>query len=126
MIRALAYPVALGFALLATPSLAEWGGVAVHAGKATYGYSAGWDSKRDAEQRAMFYCRQFAGSQSGCQVVMTTRQCGGVARGTGSNGRQLVVAEARARGTAGDKALAACQSRLSNCEFVRNFCASDN
>ena len=111
---------------LAQPAFADWGGVAVHLGTGNWGYSAGWDKKRDAEKRAMHYCHEFAKSTTGCEVVLLTRKCGAVVRGSEGSEPRFFVIEAANRDAAGQQALAECKATVgSSCDLRRTFCASD-
>ncbi len=107
------------------PAAADWGGVAINSDGVGWGYSAGWDTKRDAENRAMQYCRQFSNDGSNCRVVMTTRQCGAVVRGRVGSGSKLFATGARLANTAANAALNQCREAGSSCELRRKFCADD-
>ncbi|MGR3514881.1 MAG: DUF4189 domain-containing protein [Paracoccaceae bacterium] len=108
------------------PAAADWGGVAVNSDGVGWGYSAGWNSRREARDRAMFYCHQYSEDNAGCKVVMTTTACGAVARGRVSGKPKLFVADARSRDAAETGALAQCrEAGAASCELRRKFCAND-
>ena len=126
MRHALAYPAALGLALAATPSLADWGGVAVNADGIGWGYSAGWNSRADARDRAMHYCREYSENDAGCSVAVTTRNCAAIVRGRVNSAPTFFVVEARNRDAAETGALTDCREVAgASCELRRKFCADD-
>ncbi len=126
MIRTALIPTVPAIAAIAQPALADWAGVAVNAEVGQYGYSLRWTSSQEAGAKALGFCRDFSNNQEGCEVVMTTDRCGGIARGYENFAAKYFVAEAGGRTAAGDQALSDCQEAIDgSCELVRNFCADD-
>lgn len=126
MLRFATYPVAMSAAILATPSQADWGAVAVKPGTYHWAYTVGKTSKAEASGRALQHCGAMAEGGPKCEVVLHTRQCGAIARGTVSAAPKFFVAAASKQDTAGEKAVAECKNASAkSCELRRSFCAND-
>ena len=126
MRQALSYGMSVLLLSVAVPAAADWGGYAVYPGSYDWAYSAGWDSKSNARQRALSHCSKNAGGGKRCKVVLLTRKCGGLARGQSQGKPQFYAAEASSRDTAAKQALAQCSSALgASCEIRHRFCAND-
>ena len=126
MIRAAliaAVPMALATTL---PAQADWGGVAVNSDGIGWGYSAGWNTRTEARDRAMHYCREHSDIDKNCAVVMTTQTCAAVVRGRVNSKPTLFVADARSRNAAETGAMTKCREAAgASCELRRKFCAND-
>ena len=121
-----AYPLSLVLTFCAAPAVADWGGYAVHQGTYDWGYSAGWGSRGEANERAMFYCRQNAGADASCEVLMATTQCGGLARGSKNGAPFFATGEGAHPDAAAEAAMAACDQQGANfCQIRHSFCADD-
>jgi len=111
---------------IAAPAFADWGGVAVNEGAPGWGYSAGWNTKKQARDRAMHYCREFSGGQAGCSVVMTTQKCGAVVRNDARTTPRFFVANANTKAGAEKQAMSQCSATAgAKCNLRKAFCADD-
>lgn len=117
-----AAPLALATSL---PASADWGGVAINSDGIGWGYSAGWNSRSDADARAMKYCREYSNNPANCEVVLVTQKCGSVVRGSKGSRNKLFVVGAGTRSAAESGALSQCREAGASCEIRRTFCADD-
>mgnify|MGYP000255799328 CR=1 FL=1 len=115
----------LAIATLAVPATASagyYGALAFSQGTGASGWSKNFDTKRQAANAAMKYCRQSGGSD--CKVVYEfTNSCAALAVGT-SNG--YGVAWDVKKGRANNKAMAACNDYDSGCSIIISECSQGN
>jgi hypothetical protein len=88
-----------------------------------YGYSYGFGSQKEAEQKALGECDASAGKPGSCMIATWFyNECGGLAQGAdGSWGADWADTEK----AAGEKALAECRSADTSgaCHVVKTYCS---
>jgi hypothetical protein len=120
MTKLFGYSCVALFALIAQPASAEyWVAVAVNKNVGQHGNSYFLASRNEAVSSAMYHCKTYSDGADGCEVVLATKKCSGMAHA----GPNIHVSEGRTAGTAGSKALKSCQSEHgSACRIHETFC----
>lgn len=111
----------VAFSILASqPAFADfWVAVAVNESAGQHGNSYFLGSRSAATNSALANCRRFSGGADGCQVVLVTRRCSGMAHA----GPNIYVSEGGSAGQAGSRALGSCEANHgSACRIHETFC----
>jgi hypothetical protein len=106
--------------MAAQPVLADyWVAVAVNKTVGQHGNSYFLGTKREAVNSALTNCKKFSKGAEGCEVVLVTRRCSGMAHA----GRSIYVREGNSANKAGASALKACNANHGNaCRIHETFC----
>jgi len=120
MIKSFGYPVAACVALAAQPAFADfWVAVAVNKSVGQHGNSYFLKTRRAAESNALTNCTKFSSGAKGCEVVLVTKRCSGMAHA----GPNIFVSEGRSANEAGSKALNDCRANHGDvCRIHETFC----
>jgi RNA 3'-terminal phosphate cyclase len=120
MTKLFGYSCVALFALIAQPASAEyWVAVAVNKNVGQHGNSYFLATQAEAKSNALYHCGQFSKDADGCEVVLVTQKCSGMAHAGGS----IFVSEGRTANQAGSKALDNCRANHSSaCALHETFC----
>jgi hypothetical protein len=120
MIKRFGYPVLALLACVAQPASADfWVAVAVNKKVGQHGNSFFLESRGAATSSALSHCRQFSNGADGCEVVLVTNKCSGLAHAGGN----IYVSEGSSSHNAGSKALKNCRANHgSACNLHETFC----
>ena len=104
----------------AHPALADfWVAVAVNKAAGQHGNSYFLDTRSGAVASALENCTNFSNGAAGCEVVVVTKRCSGMAHA----GPNIYVVEDRTANRAGQNALAMCEANHgSSCRIHETFC----
>jgi len=109
--------IAIGFSFITTPALAGFGAIAFSQDSGAYGSSWNYQTRWEAEQRAMKECSMHG---YGCKVVMWTRNACAALATSPDDGYGSSWAETKYM--AENKALNTCYKYNKSCSILTSFC----
>lgn len=104
----------------AQPVFADyWVSIAVNKKVGQHGNSFFLETQSAAKTSALAHCKQFSNGADGCEIVLVTKQCSGMAHA----GPNIYVSEGRTAGLAGSMALKSCKATHGGaCRIHETFC----
>ena len=123
LMKTMACSISMLLTFAAQPAFADfWVGVAVNQQIGQHGNSFFLESRSAAERSALSQCRKFSKGADGCEVVLVTRQCSGMAHA----GPNIFVTEGSSASNAGTRALSTCEAHHgSSCRVHETFCPNN-